>query len=370
GAAQLGAEFRFVPLQFFENRTGKLRFLPQDHAMDGEDLEEGGWMVTVGAGVMQATSIAYLFKALPLKAWLMWCDKFGMPGLHGETPAVFGTEEWNRFRDALASFSTDWALVTSPGGKVTPIEANATGTSPHKELVDRQDRAIARLWRGADLGTMSQQGAATGSNPQESETDILNAADALIITETLQHHVDAFVIRYRFGTEPKAYFRLQPKVKVNQELQLRIDQALIGWGVPRGKNDLLERYGRAEPDAGDELATAASPGINPASPWNSLGNETAGALFKAERAGEYSLAIREVVQPFAVRLAEIYALTDADEQRAAFERFAAAYPELAREAIQRVPAAAAVLEKVIGDSVAAGIAEHAAALNSPAKSSP
>lgn len=258
GAAQLAAEFRFVPLQFFENRTGKFRFLAQDHAVDGEDLKEGGWMVTVGAGLMQATSIAYLFKALPLKAWLMWCDKFGMPGLHGETPAAFGSEEWNRFRDALASFATDWALVTSPGGKVTPIEANATGTSPHKELVERQDRAIARLWRGADLGTMSQQGSAAGSNRQASETNILAAADALIISETLQHYVDEFVIRFRFGAEPKAYFKLLPKVQVDLAMQLKIDEQLILWGVPRGKKDLLESYGRPEPMLGDELATVAS----------------------------------------------------------------------------------------------------------------
>lgn len=363
----LSAEFRFVPLQFFENRTGRLRFLVQDHAIDGEDLEEGGWMVTVGAGLMQATSIAYLFKSLPLKAWLMFCDKFGMPGLHGETTAGFGTDEWNRFRDALANFAQDWALVTSPGGKVTPIEANATGTSPHKDLVDRQDRAISRMWRGADLGTMSQQGDATGSNPQDSETDILGAADAQIITETLQQYVDTMVIRYRFGTEPKAYFKLKPKVKVNQELQLKIDEALIKWGVPRGKKDLLESYGRAEPSAGDELASAPvqPAGMNPAGGMSAFGNEaaaTVAAIYKADSAAQYAPAVRAVIEPFARRLAQIHAMTDPAAQRGAMERFAAAFPDLAREAISRVPAAAAVLEKVIGAAVASGMAEHAAKL--------
>lgn len=283
-ATGLSAEFRFVPLQFFERRTGLLRFLAQDHAMAGEELEEGGWMVTCGAGLMQATSIAYLFKSLPLKAWLLFCDKFGMPGLHGETTAGFGTDEWNRFKDALANFAQDWALVTSPGGKITPIEVNATGASPHKELVERQDRAISRIWRGGDLGTMSQQGSATGSNPQSREAVILAAADAQVISETLQQYVDAYVVRYRFNTSPKAYFKLRPNVQVDQLTQLKIDEHLIKWGVPRGKKDLMEAYGRSEPRAGEEVAT------DPSRQRSYLANEAGSGLghqsqFPAKHAG-------------------------------------------------------------------------------------
>lgn len=360
GPASLSAQFRFVPLQFFENRTGKLRYLPQEGAVDGEELEDGGWMVTVGAGLMQASAIAYFFKNRPLKAWLLFCDKFGMPGLHGETPAAFGSEEWNRFRDALANFCTDWALVTSPGGKINPIEVNATGVSPHKDLVERMDRAMARMWRGADLGTMSQDGGAVGANPQESETDILSAADAMIASETLQHYVDTAVIRYRFGTEPKAYFQLQPKVRINQELQLKIDEHLIKWGVRLGKKDLLERYGRGELAAGDEAATAVA-----APAMSAFGNVAASSLspaFKAAAAQEYSPEVKAVLLPLARRLAQIHAMSDAGEQRAALERFAAAWPDLARQAIERVPAAAAVLEKIIGTALASGMADHAAAL--------
>ncbi|MCX6954327.1 MAG: DUF935 family protein, partial [Verrucomicrobia bacterium] len=253
--AGLTAEFRYCPLQFFENTTGRLRFLAQDNVYPGEDLAPGGWMVTVGAGLFEATSVAYLFKNLPLRSWLTYCDKFGLPGLHGETTAAFGSEEWNRFRDALATFSQDWALLTSAGAKITPLEVNASGTVPHKDLIDRMDRAITRLWRGADLGTMSHAQSAVGSQPQESETEILAAADALLISETLQHYVDAWVIRYRFGTTPRAYFKLQPRTKTNWDQELRIDDALIRWGIPRAQSELLARYGRPAPAAGEALAT-------------------------------------------------------------------------------------------------------------------
>ncbi|MDR1281019.1 MAG: DUF935 domain-containing protein [Opitutaceae bacterium] len=187
----LTAEFRFVPLQFFENTAGSIRFLPTDFAAFGEELEEAGWMVTTGAGLMEASSIAWLFKRRPLQVWLTFCDKFGMPGLHGKTPASKGSDEWNAFREALAHYAEDWSLLTSTGTEIAPIQVNASGVAPHSSLVDRMDRAIARLWRGADLGTMSQQGDATGSNPQTTETDILVAADAMTISETLQHYVDA-----------------------------------------------------------------------------------------------------------------------------------------------------------------------------------
>lgn len=373
GASSLSAEFRFTPLQFFENRTGKLRFLPKEGIFDGEDLEEGGWMVTVGAGLMQASSIAYLFKNLPLKAWLLFCDKFGMPGLHGETPAAFGSAEWDRFRDALANFASDWALVTSPGGKVTPIEVNASGATPHKDLVDRMDRALARMWRGADLGTLSQDKGSVGSNPQETETDILAAADTMVISETLQHYVDTLVIRYRFGTEPKAYFQLQPKVRVNQELQLKIDEYLIKWGVAIGKKDLLERYGRSEPSAGDEVATVPAAGIPAAPGLQGLGNEasaTAAAIFKAESAQLTDAKVRGILAPFVRRLQQIYLMPDAGEQRAALERFAAAWPDLARDAIARAPEAAAVLEKVIGTALVSGLAERAAAVRAAQTAKP
>ena len=46
------AELQFVPLWFFENRTGVLRFLKNETDLEGEELKAGAWMVTVGQGLM------------------------------------------------------------------------------------------------------------------------------------------------------------------------------------------------------------------------------------------------------------------------------------------------------------------------------
>ncbi len=369
----LTAEFRFTPLQFFEATTGKLRFLPTEGAALGEELEDGGWMVTVGPGLMEATSIAALFKSLPLKAWLVFCDKAGMPGLHGATDAQPGSKEWEKFRDAIASYGEDWALITSLAAKITPIDLKQGGQLPHPLLVDRMDRAITRIWRGADLGTMSKDGSAVGANPQESETEIFAAADAQLVSETLNHYFDRWVIRYRFGREPRAYFKLKPRVKVDQALQLKIDEALIKWGVAIGKNDLRERYGRAEPDAGEELAAApATPvggpdsGSQPSGSADPLANERAARagrdhLFKLKAQADELAAKRPVYRPIAGHLAAMLAAPDAASMAHATERFGIESPHLYREVLRQAPELAKPAQEAIGTALVSGFAEHAAA---------
>lgn len=367
GGPALTAEFRFTPLQFFENRAGILRFLRSDFALEGEELEDGGWMVTAGAGLMEATSIAYIFKQLPLKDWLIFCEKAGIPALHGKTDAQKGTKEWDDFRDALANFGVDWALVTSLQAQVAPVDLKTSGQLPHPLLVDRMDRAIARLWRGADLGTLSQDGSAVGSNPQSSETDILEAADAALVSETLQHHVDRWVIRHRFGAEPLAYFQLQPRTKVDHDIELKIDDALIRWGVPRSKRELLARYGRPEPEAGEDLASAPAPQLPPpASALPPFANEARAAgraaVFQAAAGRDLSAAHASALSPLLDRLAELARASEADFP-AELERLKADLPALHAEAIARAPSAAPAWEAVLGAAAADGFA--AASLKAP-----
>lgn len=383
----LTAEFRFVPLQFFEATGGELRFLAQDFAVNGEPLEPGGWMVTSGAGLMEATSIAYLFKQLPLRDWLIFCEKAGIPALHGKTPAAKGTPEWEDFREALANFGVDWALVTDASTIVESVDLKASGQLPHPLLVDRMDRAIARLWRGADLGTMSKDGSAVGSNPQENETDILEAADAMLISETLQHYVDRWVIRYRFGVEPLAYFQLQPRVRINREIELKIDDALIRWGVPRGIRELLERYGRPEIDAGDTPAQAPAPPApfgqppaggsesDPAKPGTqnsepedgepaAMANEALRSrgrdtLFRATTMRGVAAGLQADLAPVVERLAALAEIQDEAAFRSAWTKFEQDLPDLQRQVIVKNPAAAEVLAQAIGTAMASGFGEAA-----------
>ncbi len=363
--ADLTAEFRFVPLQFFENTLGRLRFLASEGAYQGEDLEEGGWMVVCGPGLMLGTSIAYFLKRAPLQAWAILSDKFAVPYLHGETTAAHGSTEWNDFRDALAAFASDGAIVTSPGAKITPIQITGV-EAPSQTLVDRMDRGITRIWRGADLGTMSKDGGAIGSNPQESETDILSAADALMISETLNYYFDAPLIQARYGRSPKAFFKLKPRTKLNQELQLKVDTALIGWGVPIGKKDLMERYGRAEPDTGDDIATApaapAQPGL---AALANEGRDPNMVAFLARSVAQATKAEAAVLMPILKRLAAIETIEDPQAATAAIEAFRADWPQLRKEAIAQIPQLAAKLADIDATAFAGGVIDAAQARQTP-----
>lgn len=321
----LTAEFRFVPLQFFEHRTGRLRFLPSDLALDGEDLEPGGWMVTTGRGLMRATSVAYMFKTMPLKAWVSYTEKFGIPGIHAKTSAVKGSPEWDALVDAVGGFGEDLALVTNQDASIAPIETGSASNQPHPALVERMDRAISRIWLGGDLATMSAGQGSVGSLPQTEDLAKLEEDDAALVSDTLQQYVDRWVIKYRTGLDkPLAYFRLLPTRKLDTEREIKIDTFLIGSGVGVGKNDLRERYGRAEPDAKDEIATA--PAAAPASPF--FGGGTRGfanerppdarfEIFRAQSLRRLSRAQAEALRPLTDRLSEILGIEDEVSQDAA-----------------------------------------------------
>jgi len=244
----LTAELRFVPLWFFENRTGRLRYLkvPLGGA-EGEPLEEGGWMITKGDGIMEACSIAYMFKNMPLKDWVSYSDKFGTPGVLGQTNAAKGSEAGEALKAAVAAFGQNWSGVVygSDGTVKDPISlitARGEGTLPFPPLVERMDRALVSLWRGSDLSTMSADN--KGASVQEGESDILLEDDATMVTEALNYYIDRWVIWQKFGREPLAYSRIVVPEAKNVALDLRIDELLLRAGARMGERERLEYYGR------------------------------------------------------------------------------------------------------------------------------
>ena len=340
---KLTARFNFIPLQFFENTTGQLRFLETDTDQAGVDLDEkfgpDGWMVTSGRGLMRAGSVAYLLKRTPLFAWANFCDKYGTPPLHAQTDAAKGSAEWNTLRDALAGYGEDLALITSLAAKISPLEVKNATNIPHPALVDRMDRAVSRIWTGGDLATMSQGGGgAVGSEPQQDDLGKLLAVDAALITDRLLEFVDRAVIRYLFGTDgPLAYFELQTPVKSDTARELSIDKFLIEAGVPRGKRELAERYNRPEMEPDDEPATkqAGAPApFGPAAPAINEAPTARAALFRAGAVEKLSPAAAKALRPFAVRLLAVADETDDAKYDAARARLIADLPAIEAEILK------------------------------------
>ncbi len=256
---QLSAEFRFVPLWFFENTTGKLRYLTADFAQQGVDLDPDGWMVTVADGLMIASSIAWMFKNLPLKDWVTYCERHGMPGIRGVTGAAKDSPQWAAMEEAVKNFAAEFAAVMSDSEKIEVIDLKGGGELPYPALVERMDRALVTIWMGSDLGTMSK-GQGVGASVQGDASTLIEEDDTDLITETLNAQVDPVVLRYHFGDAPAlAYISIQPPKEKSLEMDLKVDDFLLRSGAPLAISSTLEHYGRPMPDAGEDLLTAPAP---------------------------------------------------------------------------------------------------------------
>ncbi len=269
----LTAVFNFVPLQFFENRTGNLRYLQQDMDLDGIALDPTSWMICVGEGLMEACCVAYMYKHLPLKDWLLYCEKHGMPGIHGKTEHPYKSVQWEALKEAVSQVAADFSCVTGATDVIEKLDFSADGELPYPKIVDAMNRSMVEMWRGGDLGTKSHMGTAgaaggqgTGASLQGDETFNLESADADWVSEHLQIQVDRRVIAYHFGdgTKPLAYVKVViPELKDSTK-DLAIDQFLLTSGAPLSVKEIMERYNRTIPEAGEDLLKAPmAPGGDP-----------------------------------------------------------------------------------------------------------
>lgn len=276
------ADFWRVPLQFFENTTGALRFIESEGAPYGRDLEPNNWLVTIDddGGLGQATAVLDMFRRLPLRDWLLFSKKFGVPFLHGETTATYGSEEWKRFVAMLKGFYSDGAVATSQGDKITPVETKGGATNiPMPSLVEWTDRGLSTLWLGSDLSTMSREKDGVGSDAQQGEGDKFEQDDTGWISETLNAQVDKPLIEAMFGDGAPvlAYVRLKTAQRKNIDQEVKVDELANTLGFPQTAQGFSERYNRPLPEGFDGTTllqgTAGAPAQEEVDPEKKAANE-------------------------------------------------------------------------------------------------
>lgn len=257
---RLTAQFVFCPLWWFEGVTGKLRYLDNEFQVYGRDMLPSEWLVTCGDGLMEACSVAWMFKHLALQDWLTLCEKWGQPFIDAATSAEPGSPEWEAMVAYVRNFGPDGGGVRSQGSAINTIESKGAGNTLHEKMVENMDRALTILWRGGDLSTTSARNQA-GASLQEEESEILETDDATIIEETLAAQVNRYVIAWTFGADAPvlAYLKFRKQEKKNVELDLAVDTFLLNAGAPLAINTTLERYGRPVPAAGEELLKVPGP---------------------------------------------------------------------------------------------------------------
>lgn len=344
------AEFIHVPLWFFENRTGPMRFIQSVYGgYDGQTMEPGAWLVSVGDGLMRACAAAWAFKRAGIHAWVNFCEKHGFPMVLGKTAASKDSPEWDAMVEAVASVGEDWSAVINQSASIELVKAEGAGQLPHPPLIERMDRALARLWRGNDLGTMSREGASAGSNPQEGETTLLDLDAAVWVSETLQLKVDRLLLDYVFGEDVPAlaYVKVKSAPKKETDLDLRVDEFLLKNGHPISKKQAAERYNRPLP-APDDADLLKAPAPPPAGPFGgppafgpaqidraineAVRSAATDAAFRTKSVREIVAAKVKAFAPLRARLEEIAGIEDDAAQDAALVKLKADLPGLAKTA--------------------------------------
>lgn len=262
----LSAEVNFVPLWFFENMQGDIRFLDSAWSWNGKELDSeelggrGAWLVSRGRGVMLACAIAWMFKHIPLQDWLTYCARHGMPAFLGKTQSEFGSDGWNGMADAVANMGAEWGGVINQTDAIEVLNLSAQGQMPYEALVERMDRAFAILWRGGDLSTLSR-GDAVGANPQTADSDELDGDNSLWAGETIDRQLGRAVIDYYFGEDAPmlAYLQVGTATRDDVEKDLKVIESGVKLGVPVSKNYFSQKFGVPMADEGDELLGGKTP---------------------------------------------------------------------------------------------------------------
>lgn len=312
----------WVPIWMFEGRSGHIRFLPTEFGIEGEPLVPGEWMVHCGDGLGVACAICAAYKRLSLADWLSYGEHNATPGLHTKTQARVGSAEWQKAVEATRAFAKEWAIVTGTDVELNKIDLGASGSLPYQPMIERMDRAISALWRGADLSTLSAN--TQGASLQGEEMDMLEQSCAEDITETIRANIDAFVLGYYFGfsVEKKAQFELIPVSRPNVDQEIKINEHLTRHGAKISIADEVSRFGRRQVDASDpndipmEVPKQQMP--NPLSAWNER-DPGAEPLLKLSAA--FQEDFREVAEAIAAALQQ-----DGADFRAAIEDVKKQFP--------------------------------------------
>jgi hypothetical protein len=249
----LTAKFIKMPVWWLEGTTGKLRFLQSEFQVYGNDMAPGEWLITTGDGLMEASSICYLFKNLPLKSWLAMLDRLGSGALVGKTPAQFNSPQWNNFVEAMQQFGEEWAGVFSANTSIEMLESKNVAGSVFEPLIDKMEKAITRMWRGVDMATAAAVAGESGASVQADEADIFETDDPLVLEEALHEQVTKFALAWKFGDAP-VYARLKFRGPPEQSIKddLAVDAFLLPLGL-LGQESTLARYNRPKPADGETV---------------------------------------------------------------------------------------------------------------------
>lgn len=348
GEATYHARAIHCPLRFFEATQRRLRILVDSASSAGEPLDERNWIVACAPGtpLLLPTMLLFLLKMTPLEDWAVTVETFAVPFVIGKTTAQPGDEAWNALEDIVRNAKNRFGGVVGKDVELQIVNGITQGAaSPHRELVEYIDRAIAALWRGGDLSTISAAGDAVGANPQQDETDAMARADKLFVEGVLAQLSEKF-LRLVFGAEtrPKAFFRFSQSDEEQAAARIaKIRQAYeLGLGIP--ENFVRDALGIPAVAEGDAVLKRPEGLPQAAGATAGFGEGFAFSNAAGRREPPPSLLAAEAAQfaPLRSAVAELAAAPDEEAFRERLAAFKKRFPEAMRDVMSRDDVAAAL----------------------------
>lgn len=317
-APRYSAEVRYVPLWFFENKDGILKFKKSSFDTDGVALEKDGWMISVAdSPMMEATAVCWIIKRFAQADWACCSQRFGAPTPVYSSTAQRGTQEWNDAIETLAHLANGCGMVIASGETFDLKLPNGT-SEPFKTLCDEMNRNIALIWRGCDLSTLSADNA--GASLQSDESEILEDADCMLVEETIAHYLSLPALRWRFGdVKPAAYLQLTRKNRKDKLNQIAVYKGAAEIGCPVAKRDVYEALELREPEANEDCVVLAAMSQTPMSLPTFANSQSPEAEIDA-MLDELAKAKGKDIAPFIKRLDEIGKITDAGDYADAMQK--------------------------------------------------
>ena len=327
-APNLSAEVRHVPLWFFENTQGYLRFKRNSTDTEGVELEPNGWMVSVSdSPLMEATAVCYIIKRFAQGDWAVCSQRFGMPTPVYNANADRGTPEFESAVESIAGLMNGYGMVCARG-EVFDLKLPNGTSEPFKTLSEAMDRYIALIWRGSDLSTLSAADAA-GASLQAEESEILEDADCALVEETLAHYLTLPALEWKFGrgVKPAAYLQLTRKNRKDKLNQIAVYKGAAELGCNVAKRDVYEALELREPEQGEDMVElrASQPVAIGAEPQGAqlspFGNSAEPSEEDLEKMLDSLAAAKgKDIEPLRRRFLELAEITDPEEYAAALEK--------------------------------------------------
>ncbi len=322
-AQGLTAVARYVPLALFDNTSGELRWAGVEGRSPGQAINDPeNWLMAVSdTCLMKALSACYIFKRLPMQDALSFCQRFGIPTVHGETQAKPGTKEWDAFVSALRCFANDLTIATTLGDKFNVLEtAAANGEAVFGWIIKMMQQAMVTICCGSDLATMSRANG-TGASLQGDEADEMTADFCGFVTEVFNDQLDRRVIEDQFGVgvEPLAFFQLIPPQNEDADLEMKTDDHVTKHGVVLDPDDVAERFSRTNAKGLKQPATAKTKptdrNVPPTSEDGAAANEAALSALEEHQLAEFLNGVGQDAEPLIATLRPLVFATGANATR-------------------------------------------------------